>query len=109
MLSTFPSPTIDLVTPETVPVNVGEASGAITVVSTVTVGVAASPELLASVTPVPATREATKLPAVSAPKSIVSLTQAEPFHFRNCPDVAELIVVTKPFASTDGSVHLPSR
>ena len=28
MLSTFPSPTIVLVIPETVPVNVGEASGA---------------------------------------------------------------------------------
>lgn len=44
VLSTFPRPTIDLLIPETVPVNVGEASGALAAIELVTVvAKAASP------------------------------------------------------------------
>ena len=62
------------------------------------VGVAFSPELLVSVTPVPATRFCTKLPTVSSPRFIGSFIHAVPFQRRTSP-FAALVMTTSPRAS----------
>ena len=65
------------------------------------VGVAPSPELLESVTPVPATSDATYEPTVSVERFTASLIHAVPFQRRKSPSAAEVMVTSPRSFSVD--------
>ena len=76
------------------PANVGESVAPIACPIAI-VGAAPSPELLVTVTPVPATSDSTYEPTVSVDKLTASLIHAVPFQRRKSPFAADVIVTSK--------------